>query len=72
MSAIKEPLAYIERNEAWLTHASSLAGTDRQWRCQVSERHFASPDRRERIGGDGYGRTALEAIEACRRNQEGR
>lgn len=60
-----ELLELVNKNEAWVTYASDEAGTKRAWRCAVSARHFASPDRRERASREGFGKTARAAIEAC-------
>ena len=60
-----ELLDYVGRNEAWLTYASDHAGRKKAWRCYVAGRHFPSPDKRERAGAEGYGKTAREAIIAA-------
>jgi hypothetical protein len=61
----KKLLDLIERHEAWLTYASDYAGTGRAWRCAVADRHFDRPDIRERMGREGFGLTARDAIAAC-------
>jgi hypothetical protein len=58
-------LDFITKNEGWLTYASDEEGTKRAWRCQVADRHFPTPDIRERCGASGYGKTAREAIESA-------
>lgn len=60
-----ELMELVNKHEAWVTYASAEAGTKRAWRCAVSARHFASPDIRERAAGEGFGKTAREAIAAC-------
>ena len=58
----KELLDFIERNEAWVTYASRQAGTSKAWLCQITARHFPTPDIRERSARTGYGKTLREAV----------
>ena len=58
----KAMLDFIENNDAMLTRASDFEGTEKEWRCYVCERRYPTPDRRERSGRVGWGKTARSAV----------